>query len=190
MLGVAFFTAAIGCQGGKGTSTAVPAPQNSSHAQAPGASLAAPPDPSAATLARLQKVENFMMGQPYVVDRRLSVIRAMGPSLKEEVVRGPYPADPSVTMERRTLQFDGLRLEGFMKEAALVVCVADYTKPGWTVGPSLGVGADAALVGPALGSPGEMEGDALVYRPVANGDVKFHIRDGRVARIEINFGCD
>jgi hypothetical protein len=153
-------------------------------------SPAATPDPTAALLARLQKVEAFMQGQPYVVDRRLSAVRALGRVLKEEVSRGPYPADPAVTMERRTLQFDGLRLEGFTKDTAFMVCIADYTKAGWAVSPSLGVGADVTQVDAALGPPAQTESNVLVYRPVANGDVRFHVMNGRVSRIEFNFGCD
>lgn len=122
-----------------------------------------------------------------------ALVRAFGPPRRRAAETEPNRHLPDATDTLVTLSWEGLevRLRDPPGKAPLpqraLVRSARFVRH-----PELAPGTSAVAVVQALGEPGRRRADALVYDcgTGASQPVTFHLREGRVERIEVSFHVD
>lgn len=160
------------------------APSAGPGAADPGACPTPPPD---SPLADPNLVDQFVWNAlPDLPDGApLAAARALGALPVERIRHLDNEYDPGQKIEERTFVYDGLEVTGqVVAGQTFRPWHAKVTKPGWRVRDGLGVGASVNDLARVLGCANTRAGDRLTYFGETES-VRFTIRDGRIAAVEI-----
>jgi hypothetical protein len=142
----------------------------------------------AGAVTDIPRVDQFI-DAPRVLfgDSLPAVLRSLGPpAVEDSRMRGTL-RDPAVTRKVQRLTYPGMRLE--IRDRLVA---AEITTPGRGLPWGLDVGASRAAIEAILGDAQEAADDRLLYL-YSDGFPKtviFHLRDGRVRKIEWEYWVD
>lgn len=120
---------------------------------------------SAAKLAEMQRVDDFVWEGPlFLKDTSFSSLRSL-PTFKKEIdEKKPSRHDPKFINHFKTFEYDGLTVYGVVRSTgALNPITVTVTTPAWRIRDELHVGAPISRVAALLGKPFKKDGDGQEY---------------------------
>jgi hypothetical protein len=137
-----------------------------------------------ARLAREHAIDTFVWyALPDLKDKSLATARKLGKVIREDVEYRDSEYAPGQKLEIRSLQFDGLQIDGWVDEQKkLRINTVKVTHPRWRVRDGLGVGASIQQLDRILGYPDKRTGDVLQYSGETE-TAEFTVRHGRIVQV-------